>query len=289
MRLAILADIHGNLHALEAVLADVERQHVDLMVVNGDLVNRGPNNLEVMARLQGLGLAATLGNHDDLMRKWVARDPDLPNSWFGDPFWEGTAWCASQLARGGWIDTLAAMPLTHRIALDGAPSVLISHGSPRHYREGYGHFLTDEIISEIVQMHPADVLVGSHTHRPMERRWGGHLILNSGAVGAPFNGDPHAQYLLLTLEEQSWLPEFRRVPYDREGALQAFHELNFLEEGGLSAHIFYLELEFARSFLTPFFMWTEERGEAQTWERWEAFKVAFGERFREGYSGSHNE
>ena len=120
LRLAILADIHGNLHALEAVLDDIERQQPDLTVINGDLVNRGPNNQAVMARFQDLSLPATLGNHDLLMRKWVTRDPDLPESWFRDPIWEGTAWCARQFERGGWIDTLAALPMTHRIELDGA-------------------------------------------------------------------------------------------------------------------------------------------------------------------------
>jgi len=223
----------------------------------------------------------TLGNHDDLMRKWVEHDRDIPTSWFSDPFWEGTAWCAKQLERTGWIEALRDLPMSYRLPLQGAPRILVSHGSPRHYREGYGSHLTDEAISEITQTHPADVLVGSHTHRPLRRTWGHHLVLNTGSVGSPFNGDPRAQYLLLTLQGNDWKPEFRRIPYDRESALAAFRDSNFLGEGGLSAHIFFEELRYASPFLMPFLMWTEERAWGQTWEAWRVFREVFEERFRE--------
>lgn len=279
MRLAILADIHGNLQALDAVLADVEDAGADRVVVNGDMVNRGPNNLAVMERLTDARLTMTLGNHDDLMRKWVEHDPDLPPAWFDDPYWQGTAWCAEQLDHAGWIDTFRDLPMTAHPAPETAPSVLVSHGSPRHYREGYGRHLSDETLSEILEMHPAEVLVGSHTHRPLERRWSRYLILNTGAVGAPFNGDPRAQYLLLTLENGRWTPEFRQVPYDRNAALAAFHETGYLDEGGLSAHIFYAELEHARSFFVPFWMWSEEQELGKDEESWALFREAFPQRF----------
>lgn len=279
MRLAVIADIHGNLPALEAVLDDVRSSGADRLVINGDLVNRGPSNEAVLERVRTLGAPVTLGNHDDLMRKWVERDPDLPAEWFDDPFWRGTGWVAERLEREGWIGALARLPMTHRIEIDGAPSVLISHGSPRHYREGYGERISDDTLAEIVRLEPADVLVGSHTHRPLLRRLGERLVLNSGAVGAPFNGDGHAQYLLLDLVNGVWRPEFRRVPYDREAALRAFETSGFLEQGGLSAHIFRQELLHARSFLTPFLVWSEREGLAQTWESWRRFSDLFAARF----------
>lgn len=278
MRVAILADIHGNLQALEAVLEDVARLAVDRMVVNGDMVNRGPNNPAVMACLAQTEATMTLGNHDDLMTKWVDRDPDLPLSFFEDPFWEGIGWCARQLQRAGWVDAFRRLPMTYCVDQVGAPSVLISHGSPRHYREGYGSFLSDEDFSEITEMHPADILVGSHTHRPMERTWGRYRILNTGAVGFPFNGDPRAQYLVLTLRGGGWRADFRFVDYDRKGALKAFQELAYLEEGGLSATIFFEEMLYARSLLVPFLMWCEEWRRPRTEESWVRFKASLPER-----------
>lgn len=280
MKLAIFADIHGNIHALDAVLADIEAQGAEQLIVNGDLVNRGPNNVAVVERILSLGATVTLGNHDDLMRKWVERDHDIPEHWFGDPLWEGMAWSARQLADADLIGPLRDLPLTHRIASEGAPTLLISHGSPRHYREGYGHYLSDQDISEIVQQYPADVLVGSHTHRPMARRWGPHHVLNTGSVGTPFNGDPRAQYLLLELRDEGWRPEFRAVPYDHDAALRAFETSGLLAEGRLGGRIFFEEARCARSFFTPFWMWAEEQSVAQNWESWHRFRDAFTERFR---------
>ncbi|MDZ7704641.1 MAG: metallophosphoesterase family protein [Trueperaceae bacterium] len=280
MRLAILADIHGNIHALDAVLADIETQSADRLVVNGDLVNRGPNNVAVVERVLSLGATVTLGNHDDLMRKWVERDDDIPEHWFGDPLWEGMAWSARQLADANLIGPLRDLPLTHRINAEGAPTLLVSHGSPRHYREGYGRYLSDQDIAEIITQYPADVLVGSHTHQPMARRWGPHHVLNTGSVGTPFNGDPRAQYLLLTLEDEGWRPEFRSVPYDRDGALRAFETSGLLADGQLGGRIFFEEARCARSFFTPFWMWTEEQSVPQNWDTWQQFRDTFTERFR---------
>ncbi len=269
---AVLADVHGNLPALEAAMRDVEEAGVEQVIVNGDMVNRGPEGVAVMERLAATGWTMVLGNHDDLMRMWVERDPSLPSSWFGDPFWRATGWCAERLAEAGWLERFATLPMTVAIEPEAGPRMLVSHGSPRHYREGYGTYLADEAISEIVEMHPFDVLVGSHTHRPLIRRWGRHLVLNSGAVGTPFNGDPRAQYLLLRLGEDGWIPEFRRVPYDREAALTAYETSGYLEGGGLSAWIYWLEAATARSYLVPFLMWSEERGIAREAAGWARFR-----------------
>ena len=279
LRLAILADIHANLHALEAVLDDISGQAVDHIIVNGDMVNRGPNNIQVMERVWDKGYTLILGNHDDLMRKWIDRDDDLPTDWFESDFWEGTAWCARQLEGEGWIDKLRRLPMTYRPDIKHAPSLLISHGSPRHYREGYSEYLPDNMLSEILQMHPADVLVGSHTHQPMERRWGQNIIYNTGAVGTPFNRDVRAQYLILELKDKTWQAEFRAVDYDRQAAQQAFIDSNYLAEGGLSAELFYLELIHARSFLTPFWMWAEKKGLDHNRSSWQQFQKASPERF----------
>jgi predicted phosphodiesterase len=81
--IAVIADIHANLPALEAVLGDVAALGASEIIVNGDLVNRGPSNVAVVERILNLGCARalTLGNHDDLMRKWVERAPDIPAFW----------------------------------------------------------------------------------------------------------------------------------------------------------------------------------------------------------------
>ena len=277
--IAIISDIHANLQALEAVLADLEALGVEEVIVNGDMVNRGPNNVAVVERLLALGYPMTLGNHDDLVRKWIDHDEDLPAAWFDDPFWEGTAWSAWQLDAAGYVDLFRALPMTLKVEPKDAPSLLLSHGSPRHYREGYGKFLSDEDIAEIVQHYPADILIGSHTHRQMERHWGPYTVLNTGAVGAPFDGDPRAQYLLMRLQGNAWTPEFRAVNYDRTAALDDFETSGYLDEGGLSARIFYEELRTARAIYSGFWMWSEKEGRTKDWRGWHAFREVYADRF----------
>lgn len=280
MRLAVIADVHGNLPALEAVLDDVSRQHVDRLVVNGDLANRGPDTVAVFERTAAaLPGDATLGNHDDLMLMWFGRRGDRSEPWFDDPFWGTVGWSAVRLEAAGFIDAIERLPMTLTVHEEGTPKLLISHGSPRHYREGYGAELSAETISEITEAHPADVLVGSHTHRPFLTSWGRFTVINTGAVGAPFNGDPRAHYLILELAGGEWVPEFRRVPYDRARALAAYERTGMLEKGGLSAAIFREELRHARSFIVPFLMWCEEEKLERSQEIWSEYRRMRASRF----------
>ncbi len=280
--IAVIADVHANVPALEAVLADIAEQGADEIIINGDLVNRGPGNAEVVERALNVPnlSAATLGNHDDLMCKWVDRDPDIPELWFEDTFWYGMAWPAQQLLAAGQIGALRELPMTYRDERQGLPNLLFSHGSPRHYREGYASHLGDQTFCEIAAQYPADVFIGSHTHRPFDHRVGHYQILNTGAVGAPFNGDPRAQYLLLHPRDGTWQPEFRAVPYDQSAALRAFETSGYLEAGGLSARIFYDELRLSRPLYMMFWEWTEARERPKDWSSWNAFQKGHAERFR---------
>ncbi len=256
---AILADVHGIVAPLEAALRDVANVAPDAVVFNGDLVNRGPDGVTVLERIESVPGPRVLGNHDDLMRMWVARDPALPTSWFDDPFWNANGWAAERLDRSGWLERIATWPYSVRLEVEGGPVALVTHGSPRHYREGYGPHLSDATVSEIAEMHPVDLFVGSHTHRTLDRTVGRRRVLNTGAVGTPFDGDPRAHYLILRLDGRGWRPEFRRVPYDRTAALASFERSGYLEAGGLAARIHWLEAATARSLLTPFLMWRDEQ------------------------------
>lgn len=278
VRIAVLADIHGNLPALEAVLEDIDRHGVDQIIVNGDIVNRCPQGSQVVKRLLDLPVRLLMGNHDDYLRMIVDRDPALPENYFGG-FWRANVWCANELQAEGALDPLRGLPMTGRIDVPGAPRVLVSHGSPRHYREGYTDRMADEVISEIVEMNPADILVGSHTHRPLHRHWGRIQVMNTGAVGTPFNRDGRAQYLWLTLEDGGWTPTFRRVAYDLDEALRPFHDSGYLDQGGLAARLFYEEVRDARAYLAPFLMWAESTGQALDEGSFDTFRRGHPGRF----------
>ncbi|PNY82483.1 metallophosphoesterase family protein [Deinococcus koreensis] len=274
MRLAIIADIHGNLDALDAVLGDARSQGAERLIVNGDVVNRGPDSVAALERLLQLpAVSFTLGNHDDLLRLWQARSPALPADWFADPFWGATAWSTAQLERAGLLDVPAAWPMTLSLGEPGLPTVLIAHGTTDDYREGISERTPAERIGQLRQGPDGaeySVLVGSHIHRPAQARTAGTLVLNTGSVGSPANGDPRAQYLLLTGTPGVWQPDFRAVPYERSAVLARFASSGLLSTG-LSAEIFRQEVITARSLYTPYWLWTEEQGLPRTVSTWETF------------------
>ena len=281
MRLAVLADIHGNLDALDAVLADAKAQGAERLYINGDVVNRGPDSVACMRRVLALPPAwlagLTLGNHDDLMLLWHDRSAALPQEWLNDPFWGATAWSTGQLATAGLLAPIRSWPMHLRVSLPGLPDVVIAHGSPEHYREAIGTFTPPQRALELLDTAGAGVLVASHIHRPMlselrseagPPRW----LINTGAVGAPFDGDPDARYLLLDSVDGRWIPTIRAVPYDRSGVLERFGTSGLLDAGGLSAQIFREEIVSARSIYTPFWDWAEQRGVQKTAAEFELFR-----------------
>ncbi len=269
MRVAIIADIHGNADALQAVLADARAQGAERLIVNGDVVNRGPDSVAVLDTLLSRSdVTFTLGNHDDLLRLWDARSDRLPAGWFSDPFWGATDWSARQLDRAGLLHVPADWPMTLTLREPGLPPVLVAHGSAEDYREGLSERTAPQRVGELSAGH--GVLVGSHIHRPAHAQVGDVLVLNTGAVGAPASGDPRAQYLLLTSGQGGWHAELRAVPYDRAGVLARFGSSGLLDTG-LSARIFRDEVVTSRSLYTPYWMWTEEGSLPRDDRTWDEF------------------
>lgn len=275
MRIAVLADIHGNLAALEAVLNDLEQHQPTQVVVNGDLVNRGPQSREVVERLWELPWAFTYGNHDDLLVRWAKHDLKLREQ-YQDPLFGPAAFGAAQLSTAH-LEWLAKLPFEAHFAHWG---VRVTHGSPRHYREGYDERLSERAFTEIRQAFPAQLYIGSHTHRPYQRQQDGVWLYNTGAVGTPFNADPRAQYLLIEGHDTSYRVHFCQVPYNRQQTLEAYHHSGMLD-CGLGAEIFYEELRTARSMLIPFWMWAEQQGRPRDRHSWQLFQQAQPERFVE--------
>ena len=249
-RVAILADIHGNTAALEAVVADVARQAPDLVLVGGDLVGRGPEGSAVVARIRELGWPSIRGNHEDYLLDF--RHRRVPEEWWHQREWAAARWMAAELsdADAGYIESL---PYT--LTAPQAPGLLLAHGTPRSANEGLGPWTSDRALGRQLDAIEESVLVVAHTHRPMRRRLADGEVVNVGSVGLPFNGDPRAQYAILTLSDGGCKTEFRQVDYDRERTRAAFRETGFLDAGGVTAELLAMELDRARPFLVPFITW----------------------------------
>lgn len=250
-RIAILADIHGNLPALEAVLDDIAGQAVDEILVGGDLVGRGPQGSAVVERIRTLGLAAIGGNHEDYLLSF--RAGDIPDAWRVDEEWAAARWMAAELDERN-ARFLADLPFSLK-----RPDLRLVHGTPVSNRDGIGPWTKDDEIDTHLGSLPERVLVCAHTHRPLVRHTQHGTVVNVGSAGLPFNRDARAQYAILERRSEGhpWQVEFRQVAYDLTAIFAVYDETGFLHEGGITAQLLRLELEHASPLLVPFLSWAE--------------------------------
>lgn len=267
-RIAVLADIHGNVPALEAVIADLERQRVDEVLVGGDLVGRGPEGSRVVRRVRELGWPAIRGNHEDYLLGF--RGGELSRERREAEEWAASRWMAAELS-GDDAAYIASLPLS--LARD---DLRLVHGTPASNRHGIGPWTPPETLAAHHGEVAERVLVCAHTHRPLVREVAGGWVVNVGSVGLPFNRDPRAQYAILRSDPQTgWRAEPRQVPYDRERIFEIYERTGFLAEGGVTARLLRLELEHATPLLVPFLEWAKVVGAPATSDQLAAFFEAY--------------
>ena len=211
MRIAALYDIHGNLPALEAVLEDVRRAGVDLVVVGGDVVP-GPMPRETMACLLDLDLPARFlrGNGD---REVLARMEGRETGSVPERFREVMDWVAGQLGPEH-ARLFAAWPETLRTEVQGLGEVLFCHATPRSDSEIFTRRTPEERLLPLFAGLGVPLAVCGHTHMQFDRTVGATRVVNAGSVGMPF-GEPGAYWLLLGPDV-----ELRQTPYDLAGAAE---------------------------------------------------------------------
>lgn len=253
--IAILSDVHGNMPALEAVLADIRECMPDEVLVGGDLVGRGPEGSKVVKRIRGLGWVCVRGNHEDYLLGFRHRRVPVP--WLHTEEWAASRWMAAELDDDD-VDYLESLPLSAKPTI--ADEMLLVHGSPRSNQEGLGPWCSESFLEGCVSSLDECVLVCAHTHRPLLRQFDSGLIVNIGAVGLPFNRDRRAQYAILRENNSEWTVEFRQVEYDVAQTIQVYEDSGFLTAGGITAHLLTMELEHAAPFLVPFMKWAEAKG-----------------------------
>jgi putative phosphoesterase len=193
MRVAALYDIHGNLPALEAVLADVRQVGIDHIVVGGDVVP-GPMPRETLACLRDLDIPAQFihGNGD---REVLASIRGIETAGVPEQFRHLISWNAQQLDREDeqW---LASWPDTLTLAVEGVGEVLFCHATPRNDTEIFTRVTPADRLQPVFQEVAASVVVCGHTHMQFDRTVGELRVVNAGSVGMPFQ-DPGAYWVLL--------------------------------------------------------------------------------------------
>jgi predicted phosphodiesterase len=228
LTVAVLCDIHGNLPALDAVLAELRADPPDAVVLGGDVV-AGPQPAEVLGRLRGLEwpLHWVRGNADRCVV--TAFDGAIPAAERDEPMWVADAFSAERLTRAE-RDLLAALPPLGELEVEGLGRVLFCHGTPRSDEERVTAVTPEPRLARILDGVEAGLVVGGHTHRQFDLRAGGHRMVNAGSVGRPYEREPGAYWLRLGPDV-----ELRRTPYDTAAAVAAFRALGYPDAEGMVA------------------------------------------------------
>jgi putative phosphoesterase len=218
MRVAALYDIHGNLPALEAVLAEVRRADVDRVVIGGDVLP-GPMPCEALDRVLNLGLPSDFirGNGDRVVLERIggADSREVP-----EEFREVIRWNAAQLSQqqqaaiGGW-------PATVRMNLPAVGETVFCHATPRNDTEIFIRSTPEEVLAPIFAEVNAALVVCGHTHMQFDRRIGSTRVVNAGSVGMPFAA-PGAYWLLIGPDVH-----LQQTPYDLEQAAQRIRQTSY--------------------------------------------------------------
>jgi diadenosine tetraphosphatase ApaH/serine/threonine PP2A family protein phosphatase len=233
LRIAVISDIHGNWHALEAVLADIEREGVDETWCLGDIVGYGPQPNRCVAETQAHSAICLLGNHD------LAALGKVDLAGFSPDAAESARWTMTVLSSEALEFLKTLEPKGEREGIE------LFHASPRD--PVWEYVLSESAVRSALDLTTAGLVLVGHSHIPIalllsngdalagglakggseieltEGRW----LLNPGSVGQPRDGDPHAAYLLLDLERRT--AHFRRVAYNIEATQAEIREAGLPE------------------------------------------------------------
>ena len=223
MRVALISDIHGNLLALDAVLAELEREEPDHLVCLGDVV-AGPRANDALARIRDLGCPVIMGNWD----AWSVDGMPEPSTKVEQRLYDIGAYWAERLD-GDERDFICTFAPTLELGLDGDRKLLCFHGSPNSFDDWIVATTPDEEVAAMLGGYAAPVLAGGHTHLQMLRRYSDSLFVNPGSVGLPFEHwapeevqvARRAEYAVLTADDGRLAVDLRRTSYDVEAHLRA--------------------------------------------------------------------
>ncbi len=246
MKIAIISDIHGNLPALESVIEDIQHWNADQLIINGDLINRGTLSLACLAFLQQLPIKKTFlkGNHEDFVISCEFFDQPLDSPEY--KIREFAHWTYEQVFPH--INTIKTWQSQLDIVLNEQDHLHITHGTKIGNRDGIAHCTTDgELTAKVGQDY--DFFITSHTHQPLIRQFNKTLILNTGSVGSPFDGDKRSSYGRFWLSQQQWKMKIQRVSYDHQAAINDYYSSGFLEQCGELPKLMLRELELAKSLM----------------------------------------
>jgi predicted phosphodiesterase len=235
VKVAILADIHGNTIALENVLADADSIGVEEYWFLGDFSAIGYDPVGILERITDLPAARFIhGNTDRYLvtgeLPWMDLEEAIKELAHARTYVQvgrSFAWTTGAVGTTGWLSWFRELPLDFRFTLPDGTRGLAVHAAPGT-DDGMGINIntSDEELCALVEKSEADLVLVGHTHLPFDRMAGKIRVFNPGSVSNPFPPDLRACYAVLEADESGYTLHQRRVDYDREAVIRAVREVN---------------------------------------------------------------
>lgn len=261
MKVVVFSDVQANLPAFQEAIERITRWGPDLVISNGDLVNRGPQSMKSLQLMQQMeesaGWIGLRGNHEDYVLHCGQEPPRDPQDELLRRF---TDWTVTQL--GSTAEHIHHWGDNFCFHSPGQPRrwAHVTHGTPDNNRRGILKSTTDDVLREHMPRGVA-LFITAHTHRPLIRMVDGTEVINVGSVGSPFDGDIRGSFAQLEYRGGCWHSEIIRFDYDREQAEADFHNTGFLDQGGPMARLIFQEWKLARGFMPEWHrFWKEAVG-----------------------------
>jgi predicted phosphodiesterase len=217
MRVAILADIHGNLPACEAVLEDIERTSPDFIVAAGDLALRGAHPKETVQLLMDKCDTLLMGNTDCY----------IAGNYLGGAYRERDHW-KTELLRWtrnemgeAMVKQMGELPFSVRYSPKRGQDLYVCHANPRNLEDSIDPTMDEISLRRYFNHLDAAACAFGHLHFPYRRRFGRMLIADVASAGIPRDGDLRPAYGLFTYTPKGWRVQIRRVRYQVRKATQA--------------------------------------------------------------------
>ena len=218
MRIALLADIHGNLTALKVVLKDIKSHDIDRIIIAGDLVGDGPFPHQVINEIKKLNACVIKGNRDNDMLKY---DKGELNEWNNYKQMSAMVWTYHQTKDN--LDYIKGLSDNLIVRLDEEDSIKVVHGSPRDIYEHLYHDKMLDRLDQAITLINENILICGHTHIQWDKEYKGVYIANPGSLGMHFNKQKAAEYSILFKKNNKWNVENRYVQYDINELENSYH------------------------------------------------------------------
>lgn len=225
-RIALIADIHGNLPAFQAVLKDMEEENVDQVIIAGDMITDCPDSEEVLSRIRESDWTVIKGNREQY---FLDHRAGLLDHWTHARQMAALMWTFDRLSRKN-IKYLEKLP-DQRVVTVQDLKLRVVHGSPDSLSELLFPVEEKERFHEVLDNMDEDILICGHSHLQWfvgtRKKW----AVNPGSAGIHFNREKCAEYAILTIEDNNPSVEHRKVPYDLKDLTERFHQSGLYEAG----------------------------------------------------------